>query len=191
MISPSEELLLKIYFTTKMIRFFPLVEKNEIKGILPKISFFGGLSAEALEKILSRSLSSQFSDGEVIEAPGAVPSHIHVIQSGSVILRLSHATNQVEKRKFIAGDCFGEAALLSLYNETATFVAKGEVKLVSLSRMELFSLHEEEPEIFLQLVINMARDLARKLQFSDAMMLRMLGGESRQAEGDIDSSGSN
>ncbi|MBC2601521.1 Crp/Fnr family transcriptional regulator [Puniceicoccus vermicola] len=152
--------------------FAPLTDHDLISEILPKVSFLGGLTADQRERIFPRLEVAEFSQGESIAHPGEVPSHVHIIQEGKVDLLISDHGDLISKRQFHVGDCFGEAALLALINETATFVAAENTRLVSLSRAKLLKLHKEEPEIFLHLVLNMARDLARKLQYTDALLLR-------------------
>ena len=131
-----------------MACFHPLEDFDFINRILPKISFFGGLDDEQLAYIFSRLESAEFSQGEIIGRPGTVPSHIHVIQEGAVDLLISHDQRLVRKRQFTVGDCFGEAALLSLINDTATFTAAGPTSVASLSRLQLLRLHSEKPDIF-------------------------------------------
>jgi CRP-like cAMP-binding protein len=166
-----------------MNRFVPLTNYDLVFEILPKISFLGGLTDEQRFEIFQRLDVADFSAGDTIAKPGGVPSHIHIIQKGKVDLLISLDGDLVKKRQFVVGDCFGEAALLSLINKTATFIAAEDTRLVSLSRPKLLKLYDEELEIFLHLVLNMARDLARKLQYTDEMLLRKSETLSPEAKG--------
>ena len=69
-------------------------------------------------------------------------------------------------------DHFGEVAMLSMINNTASFFAAEGCQLIAFSRKSLARLSKEEPLIFRQLILNLARDLARKVQYSDERMLR-------------------
>jgi CRP-like cAMP-binding protein len=79
--------------------------------------------------------------------------------------------SSMAKRTFVEGDCFGEAAMLSLINNTASFIAADDSDLVVFSRKAFNRLRKEDPTIFSQLILNLARELARKLQYSDELML--------------------
>ena len=76
----------------------------------------------------------------------------------------------MDKREFEVGDSFGEAALLSMINNTASFYALEDCELIALSRQSLNRLRKEQPTVFTQLIVNIARDLARKLQYTDEML---------------------
>tara|TARA_B110000967_G_scaffold139696_1_gene142637 strand:+ start:2129 stop:2374 length:246 start_codon:yes stop_codon:yes gene_type:complete len=69
-------------------------------------------------------------------------------------------------------DHFGEVAMLSMINNTASFFAAEDCQLIAFSRKSLARLSKEEPLIFRQLILNLARDLARKVQYSNERMLR-------------------
>jgi len=114
-----------------------------------------------------------FKAGECIISKGESPTHIYIIQSGSVELRLADEATNLRKREFIVGDHFGEVAMLSMINDTASFFAAEDCQLIAFSRKSLARLSKEEPLIFRQLMLNLARDLARKVPCSHD---RMLGG---------------
>ena len=69
-------------------------------------------------------------------------------------------------------DHFGEVAMLSMINNTASFFAAEGCQLIAFSRKSLARLSKEEPLIFRQLILNLARDLAKKVQYSNERMLR-------------------
>jgi CRP-like cAMP-binding protein len=97
---------------------------------------------------------------------------IYIIQSGSVELRIADGAIVLRKRKFVVGDHFCEVAMLSMVNDTASFFAAEDCQLIRFSCKSLAHLSKEEPLIFRQLILNFARDLARKVQYADELMLR-------------------
>ena len=101
-----------------------------------------------------------------------MPSHIYIIKKGKIDLYLSYEGTPIKKREFNVGDCFGEAAMLSTINNTASFVAAEDCELIMLSRRALNQLRGEDPKVFCILIMNLARELARKLQYTDEMLLR-------------------
>jgi len=66
----------------------------------------------------------------------------------------------------------GEAAMLSMTNKTASFVAAEDCELIVLSRRALNQLRCEDSNLFCILMMNLARDLARKLQYTDDILLK-------------------
>ncbi|MGZ0657515.1 cyclic nucleotide-binding domain-containing protein [Coraliomargarita sp. W4R53] len=150
----------------------PLTDLDSVMPILSKISFLGGIAAEKLEVIARYFQVACYSQGQYIAKQGEEPSHLYIIQAGRVELQITDQSRTVTKREFYVGDSFGEAAMLSLINNTASFVAAEDTQVILLSRRELNHLRGEAPDVFCQLMVNLARDLARKLQYTDSMLLR-------------------
>ena len=154
------------------ISFNPLTDLNEVKQILSRISFLGGIADDAFEKIMPYFEGTTIKSGECIVRKGDTPTHIFIIQSGCVELHITDSSIDRCKREFGVGDHFGEVAMLSMINDTASFFAKEDCQLITFSQRSLALLSREEPLVFRQLMLNLARDLARKVQYSDELMLR-------------------
>ncbi len=155
-----------------MKAFMPLIDVDSVLPILSHISFLGGIADEKREVIFRRFETGRYAKGEYIAREGEEPSHLYIIKEGRVELQITDREVTVSKREFHVGDCFGVAAMLSLINNSASFVAAEESELIVLSRRALNQLRGEDPDVFCQLMVNLARDLARKLQYSDELMLR-------------------
>lgn len=150
----------------------PLSNLSEVRGILSRIPFMGGIEGDAFESMYGYFEHTAFKAGECIIRKGESPTHINIIQSGRVDLRLADEAVDLRKREFSVGDHFGEVAMLSMINDNASFFAVEDCQLIAFSRKSLARLSREEPLIFRQLMLNLARDLARKVQYSDELMLR-------------------
>ena len=152
--------------------FKPLDFDGPVFSIFENISFLGGLT-EAHRKLVFRYFEkADFAAGEMIARKGETPTHIYIIRRGQVGLVLESEDSSVSKRQFVEGDSFGEAALLSLINNTASFRAEEACELIAISRKSLNGLRKQDPEVFSMLILNIARDLARKLQYTDEMLLQ-------------------
>lgn len=155
-----------------MKRYFPMNSPDNVNAILSKISFLGGVTDEQREEIFHLMEETHFQRGEYVSMKGEKPEYIHIIIKGRVDLLISSDETTIRKRSFNVGDCFGEAALLSMINNTASFIAAEESELLMLSRRALSELYRSNPALFGLLIMNMARELARKLQYSDELMLK-------------------
>ena len=155
-----------------MKEYTPLKDVEPVISILSKISFLGGVSDAQRNKIFRLLEIVFFKKGEYVSKRGEEPSHIYIIKTGKIALLITDNEVAVRKREFNVGDCFGEAAMLSMINNTASFVAAEESELIVLSRMALNQLRREDPNLFCILIMNLARELARKLQFTDEILLR-------------------
>lgn len=154
-----------------MKEFHPFSDSDSADPILAKVSFLGGMNEEQRKVVSSYFETATYKKGEYVARHGEEPTHIHIIKSGSVHLLIEDGDKRVEKRTFNAGDCFGEAAMLSLINNTASFICAEDTTLIVFSRKGFNRLRKEDPTAFCQLLLNLARELARKLQFSDDILL--------------------
>ena len=152
--------------------FSPLSDLSEVRETLFGISFLGGISGDVFETMMGYFESAVFPAGACIIRKGETPTHIYIIQSGSVELRIADGAIDLRKREFVVGDHFGEVAMLSMINNTASFFAAEDCQLIAFSRKSFARLSKNEPLIFRQLILNLARDLARKIQYWDELMLR-------------------
>ena len=59
-----------------------------------------------------------------------------------------------------------------MINNTASFVAAEDCELIVLSRQALNKLRGNDLKLFSLLILNLARELARKLQYTDEMLLK-------------------
>ena len=150
----------------------PLQHQGSVFSILENVPFLGGITETQRSLIFNYFETAWFEAGEFVARKGETPTHLYIIKSGLVGLVLESEGAFVSKRQFYAGDSFGEAALLSLINNTASFRADEASELIVLSRKSLNKLRKEDPDIFTTLMVNMARELARKLQYTDDMLLR-------------------
>jgi CRP-like cAMP-binding protein len=116
---------------------------DAIHGILSSISFLGGFNESELNSILSFVEEVNFKAGERIARKGDAPTHIYIIRSGRVELRIGDQSKEVSKREFQIGEHFGEVAILSLVNESATFVAKEDCELIAFPRKAFYQLKTE------------------------------------------------
>ncbi len=140
--------------------------------ILSRISFFGGISDPQREEIFRLLEVASFRKGEYVSKRGETPSHVYIVKTGRINLLIEDDEIAINKRAFAVGDCFGEAAMLSTINNTASFVAAEDSELIMLSRRSLNDLRNEDLNLFCVLIMNLARELARKLQYTDEILLK-------------------
>jgi CRP/FNR family transcriptional regulator, cyclic AMP receptor protein len=156
-----------------MKRYVPLKDPCSVLSILSNISILGGVSDAQRKEIFRRLETGRFEKGECVSQHGEEASHLYIIAKGKIDLLLTDNKVVVWKRAFHVGDCFGEAAFLAMNNDTASFVAAENCEILALSRHSLNQLRHEDPELFTTLIMNLARELARKLQYTDSILLQL------------------
>jgi len=145
---------------------------DDVYRIISNIPFMGGFTEDELTRIIACFERASASSGDKIICRGEQPSHLYVIISGRVELRIVDGDSDIHKRTFDSGDHFGEVGMLALVNDTASFIALEDCELLAFPIRALNELRKGSPDLFGRVVLNLARDLARKVQYSDDLMLR-------------------
>lgn len=155
-----------------MKRYKPLDDIDSVKAILSKISVWGGLTSEQQDKIYKRLEVGTFKKGEYIFRKGEQPSHVYVVKSGKVDLIASDQGVSILKETATTGASFGVAALMAMQPHMVTAVAAEDSQIMALSRQALLELSHEDTKLFALLMMNIAREIARRLKATDDMLLR-------------------
>lgn len=154
-----------------MAEFIRLEDVDSVLPILKEISIWGGVSDEQRKKIFTRLESKVFKKGEYIFRRGDQPSYIYIVKRGKVDLLVSDDEITLEKKTLSVGECFGVASLMAMQKHTNSAVALEESEVMVLSRQALIELQREDIELFTLLMMNIARELARRLKLTDEILL--------------------
>jgi len=150
---------------------FPLLNIEDILPILNKISIFAGLSQKQLHSLFRLLEKAQYKAGESVFNEGDQPSHIYIVQSGSVKLVVNTKQTPLELIVFEEGQCFGETSVIGIQPHAATAISVGDTGLIVLSRNALLSLFKTDLELFSILVLNIAREACRRLHKTDEILM--------------------
>jgi CRP-like cAMP-binding protein len=152
--------------------FEPLMDIENILPILHKISIFAGIREKQLYSLFRMLDKVTYKRGECIFLQGHQPSHIYIIQQGSVKLVVEEDDTHYELVQFEEGDCFGEASVIGILPHRATAIATEETHLIVLSRQALLSIYKNDLDLFCTLILNIAREVCRRLHASDEILLQ-------------------
>jgi len=154
-----------------MNAFTPLADQKDVLGILSQISILGGVSAAQRNRIFRCFELAPFRKGEAVFEKGSEPTHIYVVKSGKLELIVTDSENAVLKKKELGvGECFGEASLMSMQRHSASVVALEDSTVLAISRHSLITLQDTDLALFALLMMNIARELARRLKFTDDVL---------------------
>jgi CRP-like cAMP-binding protein len=126
---------------------------------------FGGLSAEQIGLIKPLMESASFEAGDVIIHEGEPNDSIYFIVEGKV---------EVTRRgvfiiELPEGQTFGEMELLDVQPSAATVSAAAPVRIVTISNRCIRTVYSRDPKVFGIVMMNLARDLSRRLRRMDEM----------------------
>jgi CRP/FNR family cyclic AMP-dependent transcriptional regulator len=149
----------------------PLKDIESVLPILSKIAMWGGVSDEQRKSIFKRLGTGVFKKGEYVFRKGDEPTYIYIVKKGKIELRISTPEVDVEKMTLSAGECFGVASLMAMQKHTNNAVAVEDSEVMVLSRQSLLELQDEDIALFALLMMNTARELARRLKLTDDILL--------------------
>ncbi|MFH1614244.1 MAG: cyclic nucleotide-binding domain-containing protein [Planctomycetota bacterium] len=149
----------------------PLLDIENVVAILNKISIFAGLSEKQLYSLFKMLEVVSYRAGEIIFEQGEPPSHIYIVRSGRVKLVGYEEGTAFELMVFDEGHCFGEASVIGIQPHEAAAIAMENTELIVLSSKTLLSLYKSDLELFSILILNIAREVCRRLYETDEILL--------------------
>jgi CRP-like cAMP-binding protein len=144
---------------------------------LERTPVFGALGRPALELIAEHLQRRLLPASSLVVAEGEGAREMYVVERGSVEVRV-HRDPDDEDDLVVAtlgpGDCFGEMSLLDVQPRSASVRTVGEASLLVLRYRDLLEIRRRDPEAFLLLVLNLAREVSRRLRASERHLVDVL-----------------
>jgi CRP-like cAMP-binding protein len=130
---------------------------------LQKYSLFGGLLKDQIERILPFMEHENYKVGDIIITEGTPNDRIRFIIEGLVDV----SKDDVTLISFKEGDFFGEMEVLDIMPSAATIKARNPTQVLSISNRALRDIYKIDIKAFSLIVMNLARDLSRRLRRMD------------------------
>ena len=123
--------------------------------VLQRVPLFAGLERKELESIAASMRERTFPAGETVTQEGAGGAGFFVIEDGHAEVTVQGAP----RGRIGPGDYFGEIALLTGSDRTATIVAKSDLHCYGMTPWDFRPLVESNPGIAWKLLQSMAEKL--------------------------------
>ena len=130
---------------------------------LQKYALFGGLTTEQIENVMTHLKLDNFSEDEIIIKEGDLNDRIYFLLEGQVAV----LKGETLLAKFGIGENFGEIEVLDVMPAVASIKTLTKVTVLSMSNKELRAIYKMDVSIFSLIVMNLARDLSRRLRRMD------------------------
>ena len=139
-----------------------------MKTLLCSVPIFAGLDEKALEIFLDHASRIVAPDGGVIAREGEANHCMFIIEAGSVrIIKNFDTPDSVTLAVLETGDFFGEMCILEPLPRSATGQAAGQTTVISVASSAFYHLYLKMPAQHSVLLLNIARDLSRRLRHLD------------------------
>jgi CRP/FNR family cyclic AMP-dependent transcriptional regulator len=142
-----------------------MISVDERLLFLQAIPIFAGLSPEALSELTGKAREIVCPAGSLALHQGELGCEMFIIHSGSVeIIRRSEGGGERLVATLKARDFFGEMCIIECIPRCASVRAVEDTILFGIRNMALFHLYERLPAQYSIVILNIARDLSRRLR---------------------------
>ena len=138
--------------------------------ILSQVSIFGAIEKDTLNRIIDQCEEIEYKSGEYIYQENDPATNIYVILAGKVRLVIHVEDEQLDLIEYGVGESIGETSFIGILQHSTTAIATEETKLLKLNREAMDRLYRHDINTFTILIMNIARELARRLHKSKSVI---------------------
>ena len=138
---------------------------------LREIGLFGALSDEVLAH-LSRNLQQRrVAPGTTIFQEGDAAHDMFVVLDGEVEVLKKSRRGRMQRVAILGpSDAFGEMSIIDVQPRSATVRALAPARLLRIAAEDLDALYRHDVKSYAIVVLNVARDLSRRLRVTDGIL---------------------
>ena len=143
---------------------------------LRDIGLFGGLGDDILETFVANLARLELASGADVFHEGEAGRDLFVILDGEVeVLRRSKRGHETRVALLGPGDWFGEMSILDVLPRSATMRVVAPSQLLRFSAQDLDTLYRRDVRAYSLLVLNIAREISRRLRVADGLLADQVG----------------
>ncbi len=140
---------------------------------LREVGLFGGLNDAALDQLAHAHELVEVSTGDAVFREGEPGREMFVVLDGEVELTRSVRGRQASIARVARNDWFGEMSMLDILPRPTTARVVQKALLLRVTCHDLDSLYRRDMKAYTLLVLNIAREMSRRLRTADAMIADM------------------
>lgn len=142
-----------------------MISAAERLTFLQAIPIFAGLSPEALVDLNEKAREVACPAGSLAVHQGDPGNEMFIIHSGKVqVIKQLQDAGEFLVATLTARDFFGEMCIIECVRRTASVRAVDDTILFGIKSMALLHLYEHLPAQYSIVILNIARDLSRRLR---------------------------
>lgn len=158
-------------------RLTPLPPPDAITPVeLREIGLFGGLGEDVLQYLAS-TLRIMNRDGEeLVFAEGAEAREFYVLLRGEVeVFKALKVGGEARLATLTPGHWFGEMSVFDVQRRSASVRTLGPCRFLVVTARDLDTLYRRDIKSYTLLVLNVTRELARRLRIVDELVADFIG----------------
>jgi CRP/FNR family cyclic AMP-dependent transcriptional regulator len=156
-------------------------------AILRDIGLFGGLSDESLERLAAQLPEVRAEPGKIVVSEGDLSTEMFVVIGGELeVVKRTADGGTVRVAMLGPGDWFGEMAIIDIQPRSASVRALAPSLLLSMSADQVERLlYRVALKDYSLLVMNIARELSRRLRVADGILAQFFVAMHEQYKGGV------
>lgn len=140
---------------------------------LREVGLFGGLNDAAVDSLARAHEVVELAPGDSVFREGEPGREMFVVLEGEVALYRDVRGVQAHVALVSRNDWFGEMSMLDVLPRPTSARAVGPARLLRLTAHDLDCLYRRDPKAYTLLVLNIAREMSRRLRQADALLADM------------------
>lgn len=142
---------------------------------LADIGLFGGLDESVLTDFVQALPVLMLTPGEVVFREGDPGRELYVLLAGEMeVVKSSKGPREARVAVFGPGDWFGDMSILDIMPRSATVRAVAPARVLKMSASDLESLYRRDIKAYAIVVLNIAREMSRRLRVADGILAEMM-----------------
>ena len=146
------------------------IDAEHAMSMMKHVTIFAGINETNIRQIYDNCTIIDTKAGDIIFQEGTPATEIYLILSGKCSVILNLGEDPMEIVEFGPGNCIGESSVIGVQHHCASVLAKEDSVLLELSRKMLMDIFENDKGLFSMLIINIARELARRLHNTNQLL---------------------
>ncbi len=142
---------------------------------LADIGLFGGLDPSVLTEFVQSLPVLSLNPGEVVFREGDPGRELFVLLAGEMeVVKASKGLREARVAVFGPGDWFGDMSILDIMPRSATVRAVAPARVLKMSASDLENLYRKDLKAYAIVVLNIAREMSRRLRVADGILAEMM-----------------
>jgi len=139
-----------------------------LDNFVHRLPVMAGLDEAALQFLGGLAVEEHFAADGVIVREGDTGDRMYFVRTGRVrVVKGPPGAPTVQLTEFGPGDFFGEMSLVESVVRSASVIATEPTCVFTLKGMDFYKLYRQRPDQYGVVMLNIARDLARRLRQLD------------------------
>lgn len=141
--------------------------------LLKNVSLFSKLGPDEIDIVAAHSAYYRYPKGEVVFKEGSIHDELYIIKSGEVVIsKNTESGRTVDLARYVAGECFGELAMLDSKPRTATATAVEDTTLLVFPERNVSfeDLLHRHPKVFAQILHKLLAIIAGRIRSTNALI---------------------